>query len=202
MLYFYPLKERIESARCHICGDNRDIDFYTIDDTGEERLVCKSCVDIINRHQNDQYGLNIYNDPLKNYGIARVMRIYKTKSGITIGEFGFNGSIYIRVNITAYEYWFIPDHINAYTLIYDERLKDGMIDTDEIVKGNPTVIIYGDDITRPNAVVVYNNYKYNVIEYTKAEERKEYFYPIFKDRDVKDIFFVDKRKKCEFDEWI
>ena len=34
------------------------------------------------------------------------------------------------------------------------------------------------------------------------KEREKYFDPIFKDKDVKDIFFVDKRKKCEFDEWI
>ena len=88
------------------------------------------------------------------------------------------------------------------TLIYDERLKDGMIDTDEIVKGNPTVIIYSENFAKPKAVVIYNNYDYRVINFDVVEEREKYFDPIFKDKDVKDIFFVDKRKKCEFDEWI
>ena len=204
MIYFYPLDKdsKTQYDRCHICGDNRDIDFYTIDDEGNKRLVCRNCAEIIQKNQSGIYGMFIDRDPLENYKVARVARFYKTKNGITVGEFGFLDGVYIKVDISNYGYWFIPKHINAYTLIYDERLKDGMIDTDEIVKRNPTVIIYSENFAKPKAVVIYNNYNYKVINYDDVEERKENFDPIFKDRDVKDIFFVDKRKKCEFDEWI
>lgn len=204
MIHFYPLDQasKTEYDRCHICGDNRDVDFYTVDDEGNKRLACSNCVEIIEKNQKGIYGMSIDKDPLCNHKIARVVRFYKTKDGITVGEFGFLNDVYIRVDISIYGYWFIPKHINAYTLIYDERLKDGMIDTDEIVKGNPTVIIYSENLAKPKAVVIYNNYNYRVINFDVVEEREEYFDPIFKDRDVKDIFFVDKRKKCEFDEWI
>ena len=204
MIHFYPLDQASKTRydHCHICGDNRDIDFYTVDNEGNKRLACRNCVEIIQKNQNGIYGMLIDKDPLDNHKIARVVRFYKTKNGITVGEFGFFDGIYIRVDISIYGYWFIPKHINAYTLIYDERLKDGMIDTDEIVKGNPTVIIYSENFAKPKAVVIYNNYDYRVINFDVVEEREKYFDPIFKDRDVKDIFFVDKRKKCEFDEWI
>lgn len=204
MIHFYPLDKDSKTRydHCHVCGDNRDIDFYTVDDEGNKRLTCRNCVEIIQKNQMGIYGMLIDKDPLEEYKVARVARFYKTKNGITVGEFGFFDGIYIREDISIYGYWFIPKHINAYTLIYDERLKDGMIDTDEIVKGNPTVIIYSENFAKPKAVVIYNNYNYKVINYDDVEERKENFDPIFKDRDVKDIFFVDKRKKCEFDEWI
>lgn len=204
MIHFYPLDQASKTRydHCHICGDNRDIDFYTVDDEGNKRLVCRNCVEIIQKNQTGIYGMLIDKDPLDNHKIARVVRFYKTKNGITVGEFGFLNDVFIRVDISIYGYWFIPKHINAYTLIYDERLKDGMIDTDEIVKGNPTVIIYSENFAKPKAVVIYNNYDYRVINFDVVEEREKYFDPIFKDRDVKDIFFVDKRKKCEFDEWI
>lgn len=204
MIHFYPLDQasKTQYDNCHICGDNRDIDFYTVDDEGNKRLACRNCVEIIQKNQTGIYGMLIDKDPLENYKVARVARFYKTKNGVTVGEFGFLDGVYIRVDISIYGYWFIPKHINAYTLIYDERLKDGMIDTDEIVKGNPTVIIYSENLTKPKAVVIYNNYDYRIINFDVVEEREKYFNPIFKDRDVKDIFFVDKRKKCEFDEWI
>lgn len=204
MIHFYPLDQasKTQYDHCHVCGDNRDIDFYTVDDEGNKRLVCRNCVEIIQKNQIGIYGILVDKDPLCNHKIARVARFYKTKSGITVGEFGFLNDVYIRVDISIYGYWFIPKHINAYTLIYDERLKDGMIDTDEIIKGNPTVIIYSENLDKPKAVVIYNNYDYRVINFDVVEEREKYFDPIFKDRGVKDIFFVDKRKKCEFDEWI
>lgn len=204
MIHFYPLDQASKTRydHCHICGDNRDIDFYTVDDDGNKRLACRNCFEIIQKNQNGIYGMLIGKDPLEKYKIAIVLRFYKTKNGITVGEFKFIDGIHIRVDISIYGYWFIPKHINAYTLIYDERLKDGMIDTDEIVKGNPTVVIYSENFAKPKAVVIYNNYDYRVINFDVVEEREKYFDPIFKDRDVKDIFFVDKRKKCEFDEWI
>ena len=210
MIHFYPLDQasKTQYDHCHICGDNRDIDFYTVDDEGNKRLTCRNCVEIIQKNQMGIYGMFIDKDPLEKYRIARVVRFYKTKNGITVGEFGFLDGIYIKIDISIYGYWFIPKHINAYTLIYDERLKGGMIDTDEIVKGNPTVIIYSENFAKPKAVVIHNNYEiynncnYKVINFDVVEEREKYFDPIFKDRDVKDIFFVDKRKKCEFDEWI
>ena len=204
MINFYPLDKdsKTQYDNCYICGDNRDIDFYTVDDEGNKRLACRNCAEIIEKNQRGTYGLLLTQDPLENYKVARVARFYKTKNGVTVGEFGFLDGVYIKIDISIYGYWFIPKHINAYTLIYDERLKDGMIDTDEIVKGNPTVIIYSENFAKPKAVVIYNNYNYKVINYDDVEERKENFDPIFKDRDMKDIFFVDKRKKCEFDEWI
>lgn len=203
MIHFYPLDKdsKTKYDRCHICGDNRGVDFYTVDNEGNKKLICSECAEIIQKNQTGIYGMSIDKDPLENYKIARVARFYKTKNGIIIGEFGFLDGIYVRVDISIYGYWFIPKHINAYTLIYDERIKDGMIDINEIIKGNPIVFIYSENFAKPKAVVIYNNYD-RIINFDVVEEREKYFYPIFKDRDVKDIFFVDKRKKCEFDEWI
>lgn len=204
MIHFYPLDNvnKTECTRCCICGDFGNVDFYTVDDEGNKRFACRECVENIQKNQMGIYGMSIDKDPLCNYKFARVLRFYKTKNGITVGEFGFLDGVYIKVNISIYGYWFIPKHISAYTLIYDERIKDGMIDTAEIAKGNPIVIIYSENLIKPKAIVIYNSYSHKVINYADVEERKENFDPIFKDRDVQDIFFVDKRKKCEFDEWI
>ena len=192
-------------TRCCICGDGRyELKYYFYSTRGEKSFVCSSCA---NKIEDKYFYKPIDNvDPLEDYKIAKILRIYKTSNDFTIADFGFNDGIHKKVDLGIYGYWFIPNHINAYTLIYDERIEETKIENLYKKANNAGVFIFYDENGYTPLCIVMNNLvkfktsTFEVFNYADVEKREKLFDPIFKNKDI-NVFFIDTREKIPFDDW-
>lgn len=182
---------------CGICGDNIGLKYFYIKDNGNKGSICEDCAQKYYNRSDELRG----RDPIHTYGIAYMVKIYKTKNRFTMAELAFVDGIIRRINIDTYGYNFLKDHINGYTLFYDERVKNTMEQmVPEFIDG-AIVYIYNDpDSIMTKARVITNDCNSNSFDFTFKDNRDYYLNHIF-DNCEGDIFFIDTRKKMEYEEW-
>ncbi len=144
--------------------------------------------------------VNTLKDPLRDRGISCIVRIYKSKYDNIIANFIFLDGIDVRVNISEYGYWFIPDHVNGYTIFYDERFENNKIDPTVLLD---SAIVYIDtdsnNFIRTIAINISKESDFTKYDFCNVEDRNKYFNTLFTDK--KDIYFLDKRQKIPFEKW-
>ena len=182
---------------CGICGDNTGLKYYYIKDNGDKGSICEDCAQKHYLNRSDELRGK---DPIPTYGIAYMVKLYKTKNRFNMAELAFADGIIRRINIDTYGYNFFKKHINGYTLFYDERVKSSMeLMSPEFIDG-ALVYIYNekDSITTKARIIGARN-NFEPFDFANQKDRDYYLNYIF---DVcRDIYFVDGRKKMEYDEW-
>ncbi len=184
--------------QCGICGDNTGLKYFYIKDNGEKGSICEECA---KKHYFNKSDDLKGKDPIPTYGIAYAVKLYKTKNRFTMVELGFIDGIIHRINIDTYGYSFLKNHINGYTLFYDERVKNTMEQmVPEFIDGAIVFIYNNPNSTYTKARVITKNNNFTPFDFMYKNNRDFYLNPIF-DNCEGDIFFIDTRKKVEYNEW-